>query len=695
MKKITLLCLFFLSLSISAQINKPLQFGKQINTENRSPSGYIRCASVEYEELLKKNDSKRLSDQEFENWLAPLIEKYKNAPNYRSETGGIITIPVVVHVIHNGDAYGSNENIRDEQVESQITVLNQDFRRLAGTPGFGIGVDTQIQFALAKVDPNGNPTNGINRVNLCRTDWNAGSNSATLALVNAEIKPITIWNADDYLNMWSVNFGSLGLLGYAQFPSSSGLGGLNASGGAANTDGVVSNFGTFGSRTIYPAGNYVGTQYDKGRTMTHEVGHWVGLRHLWGDGDCTVDDFCADTPNCSGQFYAGVGQPTGCAGPTQCGFTRQVENYMDYSDDACMSIYTQNQKDRMVVVFNNSPRRVSLKTSTKDIAIPLFANDAEIKIENACDAVPTCTNPSGGLPLKVISLYNRGTSTLTTASISYNINGGPTSTNNWSGSLAPNKFVYITLANTAVNGTLNASITAVNGTTDQRATNNNASKTFNNTNSTPLDNHNYTTYTFDLIGDPFGAEITWELTNQSGGVLYSGGPYTNQPNAGTQNLVTNQTWNLPANGCYTFTILDSFGDGMAGSSSGGVSNNDAGSWTIKANNGTVTIASGGGDYGDSESYTFSNNALSSETFDFLENITIYPNPTNSILNISIPSELNFSVNYEIYNNLGQVIKSSNSSSSDLQINTSEFSNGIYFIKLNFENNSKTLRFIKN
>ncbi|VXB38615.1 Por secretion system C-terminal sorting domain-containing protein [Flavobacterium sp. 9AF] len=695
MKKITLL-LLLLSLSLNAQIKKQQtkSFGKKIDDVKRSPSGHIKCASVEYEELLRQNNPKRLNDQEFENWLAPLVEKYKNDPTYRSETGGIITIPVVVHVIHNGDAYGSNENIRDEQVESQITVLNQDFRRMAGTPGFGIGVDTQIQFALAKVDPNGNPTNGIDRINLCREDWNAGTNSATLALVNAEIKPQTIWNATDYLNMWSVNFGSLGLLGYAQFPSSSGLAGLNPSGGAANTDGVVSNYGTFGSRSIYPAGNYVGTQYDKGRTMTHEVGHWVGLRHLWGDGDCNSDDYCNDTPNCDGDYYAGA-NTGGCIAPIQCSGTRQIQNYMDYSDDSCMSIYTQNQKDRMVAVFNNSPRRVSLKTSTKDIAIPLFANDAEIKIENACDAVSTCTNPNGGLPLKVISLYNRGTSTLTTASISYNINGGTTYTNNWSGSLAPNKFIYITLANTAINGTLNASITAVNGATDQRTTNNNASKTFSNTNSTPLDNYTYTSYTFNLIGDPFGAEITWQLTNQSGMTLYSGGPYTNQLNSGTQNLITNQIWNLPANGCYTFTIFDSFGDGMAGSSTGGVSNNDAGSWTIKANSGAVTIASGGGNYGDSESYLFSNNALNSESFDLLNSISLYPNPTNSILNISIPVELNYPANYEIYNNLGQVIKSSNINSSDLQINTSEFTNGIYFIKMNFENNSKTLRFIKN
>lgn len=692
MKKLTLLCLTFLSLTLSAQIKKPsTYFSKELNNENRSPSGHIRCASVEYEELLRKNDSKRLNDQEFENWIAPLIKKYKNSESYRSENGGIITIPVVVHVIHNGDAYGSNENISDEQVESQITVLNQDFRRLAGTPGFGIGVDTQIQFTLAKADPNGNPTNGIDRINLCRTDWNAGTSNATLTLVNTEIKPQTIWNPDDYLNMWSVNFGSLDLLGYAQFPSSSGLGGLNASGGAANTDGVVSNYGTFGSRTIYPSGNYVGTQYDKGRTMTHEVGHWVGLRHLWGDGDCTVDDFCADTPNCSGDYYAGAATG-GCIAPTQCSGTRQIQNYMDYSDDSCMSIYTQNQKDRMVTVFNNSPRRLSLRTSTKDLAITLFANDAEVKIENGCNITEaTCSNPNPSSPAKIISLYNRGTSTLTSASITYNIDNGTNYVNNWTGSLAPNKFAYITLSNTAVSGTLNVSITAVNGSTDQRASNNTASKSFSNS----INNFNYTTFTFDLIGDPFGSETTWELTNQSGGVLYSGGPYTDQSSAGTQALVTNQTWNLPANGCYTFTISDSYGDGMAGSSTGGIPNNDEGSWTIKANSGTVTIGSGGDNFGSSESFYFSNNILSSNTFNPLEKITLYPNPTNKFLNINIPNELESPLNYEIYNNLGQIIKFSNTISSDLQVNTSELSNGIYFLKLNFENATKTLRFIKN
>ena len=147
---------------------------------------YIR----KYEEYLQSIDSKRMSKDQFEAWLAPLVEEQKQLQQVASQSGGIIYIPVVVHVIHNGDAYGTNENITDEQVQSQITVMTQDFRRMSGTPGFNtnpVGADTQIEFVLAKVDPNGNPTNGINRVNLCQAAWSTTD-------IDATVKPQTIWD---------------------------------------------------------------------------------------------------------------------------------------------------------------------------------------------------------------------------------------------------------------------------------------------------------------------------------------------------------------------------------------------------------------------------------------------------------------------------------------------------------------------
>ena len=250
-------------------------FGKK--QEVITTNNYVRCASVEYEKYLQENDSRRYTDEQFEAWINPLIENYRNRRSTAS-TNEIITIPVVVHIIHAGQAVGVAPNITDAQAASQITVMNNDFRRLSGTPGFNtnpVGADTEIQFVLAKVDPNGNPTSGINRVNLCQASWSTAD-------INSTVKPSTIWDPTQYLNMWSVNFTDQTLLGYAQFPDASGLPGLDASGGNANSDGVVANYATFGG-IAYNDGTFLLTPpYNEGRTMTHEVGHWVGLRQIFG-----------------------------------------------------------------------------------------------------------------------------------------------------------------------------------------------------------------------------------------------------------------------------------------------------------------------------------------------------------------------------------------------------------------------------
>jgi len=369
--------LFFLVTTLSFVSYSQKKQSKTGNAENDlnvalsqarqfSPNGIIRCASTEYNNF-RKAQGRAVSDQVFEEWLAPKIQEIKRLRQARM-LPSVIRIPVVVHVIHNGDPIGTGENIADGQVLSQIQVFNEDFRKLSGTPGDGAGVDTTIEFCLAVVDPNGNPTNGIDRVQL------ASASYTSMGAVNTA-KSATIWDPTRYLNMWTFRFGGglSTILGFAQFPSGSGLAGMGTDpciddlgGGDATTDGVVCNFNTWGSRTIFPGGSYGGTQYDKGRTMTHEVGHMLGLRHTWGDGDCTVDDFCADTPNCTGDFYAGPP----CNSPIQCGNPRQIQNYMDYSDDGCMNIFTQDQKDRMLAVMMNSPRRDDLLYSNVCDAIP-------------------------------------------------------------------------------------------------------------------------------------------------------------------------------------------------------------------------------------------------------------------------------------------------------------------------------------
>ncbi len=266
----------------------------------------------------------------------------------------IYRIPVIVHVVHNGESIGFGANILETQVQSQIEVLNEDFRRLSGTRGFNSsGVDTHIEFYLALTDPNGDTLvePGIDRIDGGLPIWPTGIAST----VNTFLKPNTFWDPNRYFNIWTVNFGGFvgrNLLGYAQFPSGSGLAGLNSDEGPAETDGVVVGYKYFGSAD---KGNFpnLNTTYNLGRTCTHEVGHWLGLRHIWGDGDCSVDDFCVDTPSSDEPNYS-------CSEHTSCGSRDMIENYMDYTQDQCMSLFTQNQKERMVQVLLNSPRRKTL-----------------------------------------------------------------------------------------------------------------------------------------------------------------------------------------------------------------------------------------------------------------------------------------------------------------------------------------------
>lgn len=289
---------------------------------------------------------------DFEAAMQMHLGVYSNQVETRDPQANIITIPIIVHVVHNGEPVGTGANISAAQVMSQIAVLNEDFGRTgAGFNDHPAGADTEIRFAPALRDPNGNllAEPGIRRVNGMRAFW-------TYDAIQATLKPNTIWDPNRYLNVWTVQFGGAdqGLLGYAQFPSFSNLPGFEQNEGPASTDGVVIRWQTFG-RT----GN-VQAPYNRGRTTTHEIGHWLGLRHIWGDGGCGVDDFCTDTPT--------SGQPNyNCVAVTSCGSPDMIENYMDYSQDACMNIFTQCQKERMRTVLNNSPRRKELRNSNVHI----------------------------------------------------------------------------------------------------------------------------------------------------------------------------------------------------------------------------------------------------------------------------------------------------------------------------------------
>lgn len=309
-----------------------------------------RCGTVEYNQQLRKDKNVIESEQEFEQWLNDLGQKLGTTPEAMRQKAEPYKIRVVVHVIHNGESVGQGANILNPQILSQIDVLNKDFNRLnadaTNTPSEfkEVAGNMTIEFVLAEVNPDGISTTGINRVN--------GNNSSWTIADNAELKALSYWPAENYLNIWVCNL--TGYYGFTQFPVSS-LEGLSHSSSNRLTDGIIMNHKVFGSSDY---GNYnLDPNYNKGRTTTHEVGHFLGLRHIWGDAnECNATDYINDTPE---QSVETIGCPT--HPKADCSSTNKMfQNYMDLTDDVCMNLFTKDQVKRMKIVLENSPRRASL-----------------------------------------------------------------------------------------------------------------------------------------------------------------------------------------------------------------------------------------------------------------------------------------------------------------------------------------------
>ncbi len=470
-------------------------------------SQVVKCLTDEMELELRNSHPELPTREEFDQWLDETIE----ANSGKRIIGGVYQIPVIFHVIHSGEAVGSGTNISYAAIQSQIDVLNEDFRKMLGTNGYNtnpVGADTEIEFCLAKRRPDGsafpNGEDGVNRVLYSTITATAPPYSSTQ--INATIKPYTYnngnatatrgWHPGKYMNIWIANL-SNGLLGYAQFPQSP-IGGMGCGSTVDATDGVVFIYNSIGKSSVTGfSGPYV-----EGRTATHEIGHWLGLRHIWGDGNCSATDYCNDTPTAA---QANFGCPTGlnsCTTSPDAG-PDMVENYMDYTDDLCMNIFTNDQKTRMRTVLESTPLRVSLINS--DACIPPNGSDASIVdiLSPKGDNCPGTVNP-------IVTIKNRGSSNLTSAVINYKIGNGSIVTYNYSGNLAPSTTANITLpSSTTYLGThrITAYTTLPNGVTDPSPELDTIELDF------VVSNGLNAPYAQDFEGDVFPPDLKWVSEN--------------------------------------------------------------------------------------------------------------------------------------------------------------------------------------
>ncbi|MCC6601160.1 MAG: hypothetical protein IT223_10865, partial [Crocinitomicaceae bacterium] len=416
----------------------------------------------------------------------------------RSET--VYTLPVVVHVIHKGEPYGQGTNITDEQIMSAITAINNDYRHIAGTNGDGDGPDVGIEFCLASRDPNGNPTTGIVRINGSSVTNYATQGikaSGTAGADELAVKSLSTWPRASYLNIWIVNEienndGGSGIQGYAYFPVNNPV------------DGIVILYNAFGT-----SGN-LKSYTNMNRTFTHEAGHYLGLYHtFYNTSACGAESSCGtqgdkvcDTPVTT--------LNTQCSLPA-CGFTQQVENFMDYTSQTCQNRFTEGQKVRMRTTLET--QRTSMLSSMG--CVPVNTRDAGISAVLSPNGTSCTTTyqPS-------VTLSNYGSATLTSVTIKYNIDGTGSSSFSWTGNLVSGSSVNVTLPDVTTSlgsHTLYVWTENPNGQSDQNSSNDQSSTTFTVTTGSTL--------TLDVSLDYFGVENTWQIKDSNGNVIDYGGPY--------------------------------------------------------------------------------------------------------------------------------------------------------------------------
>ncbi|NNC94140.1 MAG: T9SS type A sorting domain-containing protein [Chitinophagales bacterium] len=329
--------------------------------------------SVQSQEPCKTMDHIALQDQidpdyakrraALEKFTNNFIQSQSAAANNRNSA--IVTIPVVVHILYNNAA----SNLSDNVVYSQIDVLNEDFRRLNADTNQtrsmfqSVAGDPLIEFCLATTDPSGNPTDGITRTFTNTTSFDSNTNDMKSASSGGKDP----WPAAQYLNVWVCELQG-NVLGFAYFP-----------GAPASIDGIVCDPNVFGA-----TGSHLLSGYQDGRTMTHEVGHYLNLYHTFNDACAGTSasscgnsgDRVCDTPPVANATFGCPSNPNTCT-ETPVDEVDMYENYMDYTYDNCKNLFTNGQISRMQALFSQGGLRYSL------------VNSSGCSLPSACDSGQT------------------------------------------------------------------------------------------------------------------------------------------------------------------------------------------------------------------------------------------------------------------------------------------------------------------